>query len=156
MSKYDWKYYRDRYVAEDISLEQLSRLSNSPALSTLKNRSRHEDWPEQRQRYKDQVKTKTRELASTEDAEVAARHIKIAKSLQNKAIMALQTLDPNILKPTELLKFFSEAVRIERDALGFADRTTVEIVSQYKDEDLSRLSDEELEALWAKMQRGNG
>lgn len=155
MAKYDWKYYRDRYVSDDVSLEDLSRLNNAPALSTLKEHCRRENWALQRSRYQDQVRTKTRDFTSTEEAEVAARHIRISKSLQGKALQALQKLEPGSLKPGDLLNYLREAIKIERDALGLADKTTVEIVSRYKNEDLSKLSDEELEVLWSKMQSGN-
>lgn len=115
---YDWDYLRQRYVAGDVTLEDLSRLTGSPAIGTLKTHSMREDWPAQRRAYRDQLTTRTRELASTSEAEVAARHVKLAKALQHKGLERLQTLNPNELSPRDLLMFIKEAADIERKALG--------------------------------------
>jgi hypothetical protein len=118
VARYDWDYYRQKYVAGDATLDDLSRLPGAPALGTLKTHSTRDDWPAQRRAYRDQLTTRTRELASTSEAEVAARHVKVAKALQHKALERLQTLNPSELAPRDLLAFIKEAADIERKALG--------------------------------------
>ena len=118
MARYDWDYYRQKYVAGDATLEDLAGLPNGPALTTLKTHSGREDWPAQRRAYRDQLTTRTRELASTSEAEVAARHVKVARALQHKALERLQSLNPSELAPRDLLAFLKEATDIERKALG--------------------------------------
>ena len=118
MARYDWDYYRQKYVAGDATLDDLSRLPNAPAIGTLKTHSTRDDWPAQRRAYRDQLTTRTRELASTSEAEVAARHVKLAKALQHKGLERLQTLKPDELSPRDLLLFIKEAADIERKALG--------------------------------------
>lgn len=118
MARYDWDYYRQKYVAGDATLDDLSRLPNAPALGTLKTHSTRDDWPAQRRAYRDQLTTRTRELASTSEAEIAARHVKVARALQHKALERLQSLNPSELAPRDLLAFLKEATDIERKALG--------------------------------------
>src|SRR5262249_27838418 len=50
--------------------------------------------------------------------EMAERHVKLAKSLQFRAIERLNTLDPNELSPSEVLRYIVEAVKLERLAMG--------------------------------------
>lgn len=118
MPRYDWDYYRHKYVTGEHTLEQLASLPNSPALATLKDRSRTESWKDQRDHYRDQTATKARAAASTTEAEVAARHSKIARALQEKALMRLRDLPIDSLNPKDVLAFLREATTIEREALG--------------------------------------
>jgi len=75
MPRYDWDYYRDRYVMGDVTLADLATLPNAPALDTLKRRSARERWPAKREAYRHQTATKTQEAVGTTEAEVAARHV---------------------------------------------------------------------------------
>lgn len=118
MARYDWEYLRHKYVSGDATLEDLSAPKEAPALNTLKKRSARDNWAEQRAAYRHQTSTRTRELASTSEAEVAARHVKVARALQHKALERLQTLKPEELNPRDLLAFLKEATDIERKALG--------------------------------------
>ena len=102
MARYDCNYYRQRYVAADVTLADLAALPNAPKLDTLKKRSAREDWTGQREAFRHQASTKTRELASTTEAEIAARHARIAKALQHKALERLQTLTIAELKPATM------------------------------------------------------
>lgn len=118
MARYDWNYYRHKYVTGDLTLDALSQLPGAPALGTLKRYSTTEDWPEQRRHYRDQTATKAREHASVTEAEVAARHARMARALQGKALQRLQTLDVDKLDARDVLAYIKEAADIERKALG--------------------------------------
>lgn len=115
---YDWDYFRHKYVTGDVTLEHLASLPNSPALGTLKRRSTTEEWAEQRRHYRDQTATKAREVASTTEAEVAARHARIARALQGKALERLKSMQVSELAPRDVLAYMKEATAIEREALG--------------------------------------
>lgn len=118
MARYDWDYYRHKYVTGDTTLEELAKQPNAPAIGTLKRRSTTEDWTEQRRHYRDQTATKAREHASVTEAEVAARHARIARAIQAKALQRLQDLDTSTLDARGVLAFLRTAADIERKALG--------------------------------------
>jgi len=115
---YDWDYYKHKYVTGDVTLDHLASLPGSPALATLKRRSSTEDWSEQRKHYRDQTATKAREVASTTEAEVAARHAKIARSMIGKALQRLQTLDVSDMTAKDIREYIKDAADLERKALG--------------------------------------
>lgn len=122
MARYDWDYFRHKYVTGEVTLDHLASLPNSPALSTLKERSSNENWGEQRRHYLDQTRTKTREYASTTEAEVAARHGRMARALQSKALQRLQTLNIDKLDARDVLAYIKDAAELERKALGISDK----------------------------------
>ena len=140
MARYDWNYYRQRYVAADVTLADLAALPNAPKLDTLKKRSAREDWTGQREAFRHQASTKTRELASTTEAEIAARHARIAKALQHKALERLQTLTIADLNARDVLAYLKDAAEIERKALGLDSLRVFHF-----DKPVSSMTDEELE-----------
>lgn len=143
MARYDWEYWRHKYVAgdDDVTLEFLSEQPSAPALHTLKTHSRTENWAQQRRQFRTRTNTKTRELAAISEAEVAATHLKVAGLLRAKALAALERLEAPDLEPKEVRMFLKDAAEIERKALGM-DTVQVKI-----DKRLDELTDEELEHL---------
>ena len=141
--RYDWDYYRQRYIATDLTLPELAALPNAPKLDTLKKRSAREDWTGQREAFRHQASTKTAELTATTESEVRARHVRIARALQHKALERLQTLDVSKLPPKEVRGFLRDATEIERRALGLGDRVDVTVRD-------ARGARERLEALLAR------
>lgn len=138
---------------DDVTLEYLAGLPNGPARSTLKEYSSKEDWPAQRRHFQDQTRTKTLEAASSSEAEVAARHVKIARSLQSKALQRLQTIKLEELAPRDVLAFLKESTEIERKALGL-EQLTLHLKGG---RDVTKLSDDELDALAQELGvTGNG
>ena len=53
--------------------------------------------------------------------EMAERHVKEARALQSKALERLRTLRPEEMGPADVLRFFVEASKLERLALGEPD-----------------------------------
>lgn len=98
-----------------------------------------EKWEAQRVAYRDRTHTKTREITATTEAEVSARHIKIAQALQAKALKALQALDVSTLPPSEIRQYIATAAEIERKALGMDNKFTLRGVGN-----LDELSDSDL------------
>lgn len=78
-------------------------------------------------------------MAQTTEADVSARHVKIAQALQAKALQALQLVDVSKLPPSEIRQFLATATDIERKALGMDNKFTLKGVG-----DVSKLSDAEL------------
>lgn len=59
----------------------------------------------------------------TTQEEMLERHIKIALQMQGKAILALQRLPPERLSPNDVLKFITEATRIEKECRELIKKT---------------------------------
>jgi hypothetical protein len=116
--RYDWTGIRDRYVTGDEPLERIAEDPDMPAWNTLRKRSSAEGWVEQRDQYRHNVSTKTRERASTQAAEVRARHVRIARAVQAKGLEALRDLDPSKLTPYQLIRYIQAGADIERRAMN--------------------------------------
>jgi hypothetical protein len=138
---YDWRYYRDQYVTSTMSLADLNRLPGAPSLAGLKKRSRTEDWPAQREAYVHRLSTTARENASTTEAEVAARHVRIARAMQGKALERLRDLDVNALSARDVVALLRDAADIERKALGLDTIRHVHLSKRPED-----MTDDELRA----------
>ena len=136
---YDWPYLAHRFIVDGLTMESLAKLQNSPAIGTLRNRASADKWQSQREALRDRVVTKTREVTATTEADVAARHVKIAQALQAKALQALQRLDVATLPASEVRQFLATATDIERKALGMDNKFTLRGVGQ-----LDKLSDADL------------
>lgn len=140
--RYDWELIRDQYVtgADEITLENLAAGEGSPSINTLKKRSAAEGWTDLRAQYRHQACTKTWETASTDEAEVRARHIRIARDMQEKALAALEKLEPEELSSTELRQYLVTACDIERKAMGILEPFDADLNRL----DFEKLTDEEL------------
>lgn len=146
MAKHDWNHWRHLYVTggEDITLEALARIPDAPALSSLKERSVQEKWRERRAEYQSRVRTKVQERSAESDAEVALRHAKVGRTLVGIALDALKKRGIDTLSNTELIRLIQVGTDVERKALGL---DTVNLNLDLKSlEDVTKLSDEELEA----------
>jgi len=139
--RYDWPYYRDRYVAGGSTLADIATLPGGPGIDSLKRRSAKEDWPGQRAAYVHQTSTKALDMASTTEAEVAARHVRIARALQGKALERLRDLPVDALSAREVLSYLRGAAEIERAALGLDTVRHVTLSKRPED-----MTDDELRA----------
>jgi hypothetical protein len=124
----------------------------APSYSSLRKRSapKWEDWEEQRKNYREQVdtlatvhpdvqQTTARVEKIIDTAEMLTRHMKAARLVGQKAILAMQATDPASLKPTEALAWMKFAIEAERLTEGMA--------TARQEIDLSGMSDKDLEAL---------
>ena len=139
---YNWEYLAHRYIVDGLSFKALAALPGAPVAGTLRNRCTLDKWNAQRAARREQVTTKTREITLNTEAEVAARHVRIAQALQAKALQALQALDVATLPASEVRQFLATATDIERKALGMDNKFTLKGVG-----DLDKLSDADLLAL---------
>lgn len=133
--KYDWVYYKSRFVRGNESYEDLARLPNAPTGSQLSGRGRSEGWVELRNIYQNEVALKTIEAAGEDEASISSRHMSMAQALQRKALEALEVLDPSELKASDLLAFIRDSAKMERDAAGIEEKikTRIEIRGDFSD-----------------------
>lgn len=131
--RYDWGAIRDEWVAgsDEITHRTLGD-KYGVAVATIGRRASSENWTDQRSSYRHQVVIKTRDRASTKEAEVRVRHIGIAKLLMIPAIEKLKTLEPGDLSNIELLRFLNSATEIERKAAGIPEAHEIEGIVQVK------------------------
>ena len=74
------------------------------------------------------------------------RHVKMAVALQNLIVQRLQTMSPDELTPSNLIRWFETSVRIERLSRGeLAGIGTFQF-----DKPPSEMTDEELDAVLVK------
>ena len=135
---YNWEYLAHRYIVDGLSFKALAALPGAPVAGTLRNRCTLDKWNAQRAARREQVTTKTREITLNTEAEVAARHVRIAQALQAKALQALQKLDVATLPASEVRQFLATATDIERKALGMDNKMSVKAEVRYVDEDPER------------------
>jgi hypothetical protein len=75
-------------------------------------------WVERASAWDRHLDAQARQAQETARREMMERHVKEARALQTKALERLRTLRPEELGPAELLRYFVEAARLERLALG--------------------------------------
>jgi hypothetical protein len=152
MAAIDWNYWRHKYVSgeDSLTLKALSDIQGSPAYITIRKRSAAEDWDDQRKRFRNSRDTQAIHSEQAEQAtarvekiidtaEMLTRHMKAARLVGQKAILAMQATDPATLKPAEALAWMKFAIEAERLTEGMA--------TQRQEIDLSGMSDKDLEAL---------
>jgi hypothetical protein len=157
MAGYDWNYWRHLYVSGDdaISLEELRKRPNAPSIGSLKRRSTEESWPEQRKQFRNHAATVANQSATgvaaaqhvarlIDVAEIQARHIKLAKSMQSRVAASLQDMQQKntTLSPRDAATWLKIATDLERLAVGLVTHRT-EVVAT----DVTALTDEELQAI---------
>lgn len=146
----DWDYWRHKFVTGEMSLKELSEGHNAPAFKTLRNKSSAQDWPGQRQKFRDVKRTQAAtepDVQQTADevrriidtAEMLTRHVRAFRLAGGKGMAKLATIDPSTLTVKEALDLLKWGVDGERLTEGLA--------TQRQAIDLSGLSDAELEKL---------
>lgn len=93
--------------------------------------------------YKDRV---SREEQIDQVRSMHTRQATIAAALQQKAYERLKKIDPSILSPSMVIKWFVEAAKMERTARGEPE-TLHEALIQKLEVDLTQLTDEQLDKL---------
>jgi len=102
-------------------------------------------------RHMDRMETEGRAMAVKL---MAARHAMIANEFIGKALKQLQTIDPRTLNNDQLIKWFKEAVKIERLSRGESTENINTNHSGYiekNDFDLSKLNDDDFETVHRAM-----
>jgi hypothetical protein len=75
-------------------------------------------WRERAEAWDEHERVQARAAHAQEVEEMNRRHIQEAKALQSKAFQRLKALDPEQFSPYDVLRYFVEAAKLERTALG--------------------------------------
>jgi hypothetical protein len=83
--------------------------------------SRASGWVERAGAWDRHLDAEARQAQEAARREMVERHLREARTLQGKALQRLQALTPEELGPAELLRYITEAIKLERLALGEPD-----------------------------------
>lgn len=105
--------YRD--LGPERSIEKAGQMLDKPrSKKWLGEWSAKYKWVERAKAYDDYVEKLKRKEKEKAIKEMAERQARIAMAFQEKIIERLQSIDPAELTPTELVKWFEIAAKIER------------------------------------------
>ena len=74
-------------------------------------------WRERAEQWDDHLETEARQSLIAERREMAQRQARQAQALQTRALQRLADMDVNELSPGDVLRYITEACRLERQAL---------------------------------------
>ena len=157
MKTIPWQDIKTEYIAGDADVTQRAlSVKYNVRPETICRRARKEEWDEARSIYRQQALNKTLNKASTREAEIRAKHLKLASTMRGAGLAGLEELvNEKRLRAvmagdlTEIRLWLVASAEIERKAAGIADELEVGY-----DMDMSTLSDDELRAIVAG--RGKG
>lgn len=113
--------YRDMGINRSI-LKVAKEWSEGGHASKLKEWSSKYHWVERAASYDEHIDKIKRDnyedIVQETIRETVARHTMESKLFQTKVHERLETIDPDELKPNELIKWYETAVKIERLSLG--------------------------------------
>lgn len=75
-------------------------------------------WKERAEAWDEHEREEARKAHASAVKEMNERHAQEARALQSKALQRLQTLNPEDMSAPEVLRFFIDAAKLERTALG--------------------------------------
>jgi hypothetical protein len=132
--------YRDMGAGRSLAI--LANQAVKPGQNRGKSLSLLEEWSS---RFKWQMRI--RAWISEEDRirreanlelliELQRRHLHVARTMLDHVTKQLETLDPEALKPSDLIRWFEVAVKVERLTLGEETDIVRQKFAQMSDEDL--------------------
>ncbi len=107
--------YRDSGVERRIHKVAQECMKNS---SLLRRWSSAHEWRRRAQAFDDDVQKQRRAQHLKDIAEADARHRQLARVCQRKIVERLQTLKPEELSPSDVMRWMDVTIRLERDVLG--------------------------------------
>lgn len=148
---------REEYVKGDDSVTTRSvGAAHKCPFETVGRWASKEDWVGQRAAYRQQIVSKGRERATTDEAEILARQLKAGRFLQDIALHELQSRLMEAgkrlkgLPVSELRKMIVSGSDIERKAAGISDEVRLKVESELRQalDDLSEaLSPDQFQAV---------
>ncbi len=132
--------YRDMPPAER-SLAQVGRkLGKSKAL--MERWSSKNEWRHRVHEYEKYIDALALHKATTQLAEMRARHIKIGQMLQTKGLKALETMKPEEISAKNAIRMVTDGMKVEEDmAEAEAAAHTPTTRDNAEDEALAKLDD---------------
>jgi len=108
--------YRDMGPQRSVRQACIAYGQSASSAQNWQDIARSFNWFARVRAYDIYIEQLAREHVEDEVIKMQARHIKVAMAFQNKAIIALNEIDPKQLDPDQMLKWFKAAVDIERTA----------------------------------------
>jgi hypothetical protein len=133
--------YRDM-SENDRSVREVARRLHKSVTLIGRWSSTHE-WVARVRAWEDEQDRIWRESINHERRKAAERQIRTAQLAQSKAAQALIQLDPERMSVAELTRMLEISVKIERDAMGEANRVDVTTAGQPVTDPLASLTPEE-------------
>jgi len=117
--KYPWDSIAAEYIAGDdaVTIRFLAKKYGCD-LSMLGKKSSAGGWAAKRQTYRQQVINKALKKVSDQAATWQARQLDVARKLREKALLALEALDMELLDPQEVRLWLVAACKIESDIMA--------------------------------------
>lgn len=112
--KYNWDQIADEYICggDDVTQKVLcERYGCAPGV--IGRVASQQMWSDRRSKYRAKVHRKTLEKAAENESAWKAKQIAAARALMDKALTALEALDPEELSPQEIRLFITAACSIE-------------------------------------------
>ena len=115
--------YRDLGPCRSLkaAAEAFYKRSSAAVSRQLKTWSAAYHWVERAAAWDRHLDAEARQAQEKARREMGQRHAKEAQGLQAKALERMRTLRPEELGPADVLRFFVEAAKLERLALGEPD-----------------------------------
>ena len=130
--------FRDLGPSRSVS-EVANLWSESGATSRLREWAKINNWQQRAMAYDQHVDMIMRVSHEEEIKKMVIRHTKEARLFQSKVHERLEKINPNELKPPELIKWYEIAVKIERLSMGVpTDNIKREEVSKVKDDVITK------------------
>jgi hypothetical protein len=83
-------------------------------------------WRQRAELWDDHERRQARLAHAQEIEEMNRRHAQESRALQSKGLQGLKSVEPDQLKPTEIVRFCLEAAKLERMALGAPETTAAD------------------------------
>lgn len=147
----DWDAMREEWIIENLKLDRampftLAQLAErwSCAYGSVRNRASREQWGDQLKKAKAERTEGSiehvKKILALDEAEIRARHVKVAKKLQAFAINKLASLKPGELTKKEAIDLYDRAARHERDAAGLQRTAKIEAEIEVKGSPAERIN----------------
>jgi hypothetical protein len=114
--------YRDMGPSRSIQKVAQKRTGGGPHTSRLKEWSNKYQWVNRAIAYDEHIDQIIIVSQEEELKKMVARHTREAELFQSKVHERLENIDPDELKPHELIKWYETAVKIERISRGVPEK----------------------------------
>ena len=118
MSKIVWSKALADYLRNETQSYASIAVKHGVSLQSVKKRAAKEGWSNLRQRSIQKVNQELPKMIGESVAEVNARHIRFARTLQEVGLKAIEEGESQPTTPLQALQSVKTGIEIERKALG--------------------------------------
>lgn len=148
---------REDYVTSDppLTLEAISE-KHGISIQSVRQHSAKEKWVSQRELHMEKVRTLTRKKAAEQIAGIRVRQMAFGRMMQGKGAEKLHATDASAIDVEQARHLIRDGSEIERKAAGMEEKGGVLAKLMFTPEDLEKMSDEEIDALYARVRSAIG